>query len=136
MGPIHRRDIPWRNLSTNPLHSVIKDESTGQRRMCVDASYVLPGTPKGFGSLNEGIPKGEYMGAPFKYNLPRVRNFVEDAVRIGLDKVNGFKVDWSHAYRQNSLDPAEWWLSMLHIGKDPDSEFYMDLRSNFGIRSS
>ena len=104
--------------------------------MCVDASYVPIGTPAGFGSLNQGIPKGEYMGIPFKYNLPRVREFVEDAVKIGLDCVKGFKVDWSHAYRQNSLDPAEWWLTLLHIGNDLTVGYYLDIRSNFGIRSS
>ena len=133
VGPIRRKDIPWRNLSTNPLHSVLKDESTGARRMCVDASYILPSVPLGVGSLNQGIPKDEYMGAPFKYNLPRVRDFIGDAVRIGLDHVKGFKVDWSHAYRQNSLDPAEWWLTVLHFGEDSESNFYLDIRSNFGV---
>ena len=115
IGPISRKEIPWRNLTTHPLHSVTKDEVTGSRRMCVDGSYVAPGTPNGFGSLNQGIPKGEYMGVPVKYNLPRVRDFVDDAIKIGLNKVKGFKVDWSHAYRQNSLHPAEWWLTVLHL---------------------
>ena len=60
-----------------------------------------------------------------------MRDFVEDALKIGLDKVKG-----SHAYRQNSLDPGEWWIMMLHVGTDLDSDYYMDIQSNFGVRLS
>ena len=100
VGPICRKEIPWRNLTTHPLHSVVKDE-----QLCVDASFVQPGTPSG---LNQGIPKEEYKGATFRYNLPSIRDFVNDATEISLTDVMGFKIDWSHAYRQNSLDPGEW----------------------------
>ena len=39
----------------------MKDEQAGTRRMCADASFVPAGTPPGFGSLNQGIPKQEFM---------------------------------------------------------------------------
>ena len=99
VGPVERDQIPWRNLTTHPLHSVVKDEQAGTRRMCVDASFVPVGTPPGFGSLNQGIPKGAYMGKPFKFNLPTIRDFVQDAIKIGLKSARGFKIDWSYAYR-------------------------------------
>ena len=90
VGPIKRERILWNNITTHPLYSVSKDEILGTRCMWVDASYVRPGTPSGVGSLNQEIPKGLYMGIHFQYNLPTVRDFVNDAIRIGLDKVKEF----------------------------------------------
>ena len=49
--------------------------------------------PPGFGSLNQGIPKNFYLGKPYQYKLPRVRKLVEDALKIGLEDVMGFKMD-------------------------------------------
>ena len=84
VGPCRREDLPWKNLSTIPLQSVVKDPIEMTRRVCADPTFVLPGLPKGFGSLNDGIPKNSYMGKPYKYQLPRVRDFVTDAVEVGL----------------------------------------------------
>ena len=57
VGPCKREDLPWRNLSTIPLQSVVKDPVEMTRRVCADPTFILPGLPEGFGSLNQGIPK-------------------------------------------------------------------------------
>ena len=133
VGPSQREELPWANLSTIPLQSVIKDPIEMTRRVCADPTYVLPSLPKGFGSLNQGIPKNSYLGKPFKYELPRVRDFVEDAKQIGLSHVLGFKIDWKFAFRQNPLDPADWWLTVYHI---EGAGYFIDIRTNFGYRSA
>jgi hypothetical protein len=133
VGPSQREELPWANLSTIPLQSVIKDPIEMTRRVCADPTYVLPSLPKGFGSLNQGIPKNSYLGKPFKYELPRVRDFVEDAKQIGLTHVLGFKIDWKFAFRQNPLDPADWWLTVYYI---EGAGYFIDIRTNFGYRSA
>ena len=105
VGPLKRSELPWTSVSTIPLHSVAKDEKMGTRRFCADGSHVPRGVPFGRGSLNQGIMKGQYLGKPFDYNLPSISEIVSNAIEIGLDNVLGFKVDWSHAYRQNSICP-------------------------------
>ena len=133
VGPCQREDLPWANLSTIPLQSVVKDPVEMTRRICADPTYSQPGLPKGFGSLNQGIPKNSYLGEPFKYELPRVRDFVKDAIDIGLHHVLGFKIDWKFAFRQNPLDPADWWLTVYHI---EGIGYFIDIRTNFGFRSA
>ena len=133
VGPCKREDLPWTNLSTVPLQSVVKDPVEMTRRVCADPTFSLPGLPKGFGSLNDGIPKNSYLGKPYKYQLPRVRDFVTDAVEIGLHHVLGFKIDWKFAFQQNPLDPADWWLTVYHI---EEAGYFIDIRTNFGYRSA
>ena len=133
VGPYKREDLPWRNLSTFPLQTVVKDPVEMSRRVCADPTFCPPGLPPGIGSLNQGIPKHSYLGKPYKYNLPRIREFVEDAIEIGLDQVLGFKIDWKFAFRQNPLDPADWWLTVYHIER---AGYFLDIRTNFGYRSS
>ena len=91
VGPISKEELPWDNFSTIPLHSVAKVEVAGTRRICAYATHSSKGLPVGIGSLNQGIKKGEYGGFPFQYNLPTFKDLVNDAVKIGLDKVQGFK---------------------------------------------
>ena len=133
VGPCQREELPWRNLSTIPLQSVVKDPVEMTRRVCADPTFIVPGLPEGFGSLNQGIPKNSYLGKPFKYDLPRVRDFVHDAKQIGLQQVLGFKIDWKFAFRQNPLDPADWWLTVYHID---GVGYFLDIRTNFGYRSA
>ena len=133
VGPIKREELPWDEILTIPLHSVIKEESSGSRRFCADASFIPRGASPDTGSLNMGIPRGEYLGKPFHYNLPTINDFISDAALVGLDRVVGFKIDWSHAYRQNTLCPSDWKITLLHFN---DLGYFMDIRSNFGIRSS
>jgi hypothetical protein len=133
VGPCSREDLPWKNLSTIPLQSVIKDPVEMTRRVCADPTFSPHGLPPGFGSLNQGIPKHYFMGEPYQYNLPRIRDFINDAILVGLDKVMGFKIDWKFAFRQNPLDPADWWLTVYHI---EDVGYFLDIRTNFGYRSS
>ena len=49
VGPCQREDLPWANLSTIPLQSVIKDPIKMSRRVCADPTHF------GFGSLNQGV---------------------------------------------------------------------------------
>ena len=51
VGPASREQLPWRNLTTIPLHTVDKDVKLGTRRICADPSYTPPGWPKAW-SLN------------------------------------------------------------------------------------
>ena len=133
VGPAARDQLPWANLTTVPLHTVDKDVKLGtRRRVCADPSYTPLGWPKGW-SLNAGIQKDFYVGQPFSYQLPRISEFINDAVKIGLKNVLGFKIDWKFAVRQNPLDPCDWWLTVYHIA---DQGYYMDIRTNFGYRVS
>ena len=43
VGPCRREDLPWKNLSTIPLQSVVKDPIEMTRRVCADLTFVLPG---------------------------------------------------------------------------------------------
>ena len=61
VGTCQREDLPWANLSTIPLQSVVKDPVEMTRRICADPTYSQPGLPEGFGSLNQGIPKNSYL---------------------------------------------------------------------------
>ena len=133
VGPCTRDDLPWPNLSTVPLQSVVKDPVEMTRRVCADPTFSPSGLPPGFGSLNQGIPKNFYLGKPYQYKLPRVRELVDDAMKIGLEDVMGFKIDWKFAFRQNPLDPADWWLTVYHI---EGAGYFLDIRTNFGYRSS
>ena len=54
-------------------------------------------------------------------------------MKIGLEDVMGFKIDWKFAFRQNPLDPADWWLTVYHI---EGAGYFLDIRTNFGYRSS
>ena len=87
-----------------------------------------PGWP-----LNAGIQKDYYAGQPFSYQLPRISDLINDAVKIGLKEVLGFKIDWKFAFRQNPLDPCDWWLAVYHIA---GQGYFMDIRTNFGYRAS
>ena len=99
---------------------------------CEGPSRDVPGLPPGFGSLNQGIPKNFYLGKPYQYKLPRVRELVEDAMEIGLEDVMGFKIDWKFAFRQNPLDPADSRLTVCHI---EGAGYFLDIRTNFGYQS-
>ena len=132
IGPLRRDQLPWPNLTTVPLHTVDKDVKLGTRRICADPSYTPPGWPAGW-SLNSGIQKDFYANQPFSYQLPRIADFVNDAKKIGLEKVLGFKIDWKFAFRQNPLDPCDWWLTVYFID---GQGYFMDIRTNFGYRAS
>ena len=42
VGPASREQLPWRNFTTVPLHTVDKDVKLGTRRICADPSYTPP----------------------------------------------------------------------------------------------
>ena len=48
VGHCERKDLPWTNLSTIQLQSVVKDPIEMTRIVCADPTFVLPGLPEGF----------------------------------------------------------------------------------------
>ena len=50
-----------------------------------------------------------------------------------MKEVSGFKIDWRFAFRQNPICPGDWCLTIYHI---PEKGYFVDIRSNFGFRSS
>ena len=61
----------------SPQNSVPKKE-TSDRRLILDLSF-----PEG-NSINDGIPKDEYLGVMDKLSIPSVDELVEKVAEIGI----------------------------------------------------
>ena len=108
----------------SPLNSVPKKDS-GDRRLILDLSF-----PEG-NSINDGIPKDEYLGHWEKMSLPSVDDLAEKIAELGVN-ARIFKIDLSRAYRQVGVCPASInWLGYVYKGN-----FYFDCTLSMGSRSS
>ena len=108
----------------SPLNSVPKKEGE-DRRLILDLSF-----PQG-NSINDGIPKDEYLGVEGKLSLPSVDQLAEKVAQIGIG-AKIFKIDLSRAYRQIFNCPSSInWLGYIYNGK-----FYFDCTLSMGSRYS
>ena len=99
-----------------------KRDST-KRRIILDLSWPLGA------SVNDGIPKEEYLGEPFKLTLPTA----DDLIHIIKQKGQGcflFSIDLARAYRQLRSDPLDWPL----LGFKWQKDIFFDASIPFGIR--
>ena len=81
--------------------------------------------------VNDGIPTDAYEGQPYKCRLPSIWDFVAQIKVIGVKDAVLAKADFSRAYRQIPIDPADWTKQMFHI---PEHGYFMDSRAIFGGR--
>ena len=110
---------------SSPLASVDKSNST-DRRIILDMSF-----PEGK-SVNDGIPKKEYLGEPYMLRLPRVDDIVAMIRRKGVGCAI-FKRDLKSAYRQ--LVRADYGDVHL-LGFVWENQLYFDLTHPQGCRSA
>ncbi len=109
-------------FQTSPLMSRPKKHSAN-RRIIVDFSWP-PGQ-----SVNSGIPKDTYLGAPYKLRLPTV----DDLVSLILKHGSGcylWSTDLARAYCQLRSCPLDWPL----LGITWNGQYYMDTSIGFGLR--
>ena len=113
---------PW--CQSSPI--MTREKSTpGQRRIIVDLSYP-PGR-----SVNSGIPRREYLGAPYIYTLPTVTQVGDRLHDLGPGAYM-WSADISRAYRQLRTDPLSSPLFCITM----DEQLYIDTALPFGCRSS
>ena len=122
MGPFAEPPVVPMHIS--PVMTRHKKDSE-IRRIVVDLSW-----PRGY-SVNDGIPKNDYLGSPINLTLPTV-DYMADRVRALGEGCYMYKLDLSRGYRQLRLDPLDWpIMSIQHLGK-----LYMDMCPPFGLRTA
>ena len=113
---------PWTNNS--PLMTAEKKESLG-RRVIIDLSF-----PEG-SSVNDGVAKNFFQGAPATYTLPTVHDLAQLIVARGPGTLI-WKTDLERAYRQLRSDPLDYPLmGISHGGKH-----YVEICPSFVSRGS
>ena len=108
----------------SPLQYAPKRDSI-EPRIVHDLSF-----PPGF-SVNDGIPRDEYLCEPYKLRLPGVDRLVEFINRIGAGCLV-FKKDLRGAYRQIPVDPHDY--NLLGMTVDGLLDFHTVMP--FGLRSA
>ena len=112
------------NCTISPLQCVPKRDSV-EPRIVHDLSFP-PGS-----SVNDGIPRDEYLSEPYKLRLPGIDRLVEFINRKGPGCLV-FKTDLRRAYRQIPVDPHDYHL----LGMTVDGFMYFHTAMPFGLRSA
>ena len=97
-GPFKHDPIPSR-LQTSPLQTVDKDKT--KRRFVLDLSFP-PGR-----SVNDGVPKDNFIDIPFHLTLPRSAHCVNLILSTGPVSFM-YKKDLKRTYRQIPVDPKDY----------------------------
>lgn len=121
--------VPWQErVAISPMMTRPKKKSS-KIRIITDLSYPLGA------SVNDGIPKDEYMGMYCKVQYPTVDQLCKRAVHLSKGQprgqVQGFKVDLNRAFRQIPLCPRDWSL----MGTTWKGQFYFDKVTVMGSRT-
>jgi hypothetical protein len=111
-------------LSISPLNTVPKRNNI-DRRVISDLSF-----PPGY-SVNDGIPKGQYLHQQISLSYPSVDNLAYLIKKSGPASLL-FKKDLKRAYRQFMVDPGDIHL----LGYLWEDKIYIDLALAMGIRSA
>jgi hypothetical protein len=111
-------------LTLSPLNSVPKKDLS-KRRVISDLSFPYPT------SVNDGIPKGAYLGDSFDLAFPSVDVFAARIREVGPSGML-FKKDLQRAYRQFRVDPGDSHL----LGYQWKGSIYIDLALAMGVRSA
>lgn len=127
VGPL--RGVPWLGrVTVSPMTTRPKKKSS-KRRVITDLSWPVGS------SVNDGIPKQEYMGVYQKVRYPTVDQLCKRAVTLSQGRpkgqVKGFKVDLNRAFRQIPLCPRDWSL----MGTYWDGFVYFDKVTVMGSRT-
>ncbi len=123
MGPFLVNPLPV-PLVTSPLQTVSKSGGT-DRRVVVDLSF-----PFGH-SVNDGIPKDQFLGTAVKLRYPSVDAFAR-MVQLKGQGCLMFKRDLKRAYKQLPLSPNDWPLCAVRWRE----HIYIYTTQIFGLRSS
>lgn len=112
------------DCAISPLQCTPKRDSVSPR-VVHDLSF-----PPGH-SVNDGIPRDEYLNEPFRLRLPGIDRLVEFINRKGAGCLV-FKKDLRRAYRQIPVDPHDYHL----LGMSVDGSLYFHTVMPFGLRSA
>ena len=95
----HPPFTPW--CQTSPL---LTPSQKGNSSMCVilEMSWSLPTAA----SVNGGTPRGSYLGAPKKMQMPSAKNFTENICKLDR-RAWMYSADISRSYCQLPLDPMD-----------------------------
>ncbi len=121
VGPFNERPFQW--TMTSPLMSRPKPNKT-ERRVILDLSFP-PGE-----SVNDGIPRDEYLGDKCKLRLPSALTLRDNIREIGHGAVMWSK-DLQRGYRQMRSCPLDYPLLGMHWR----GKFFFDVAVPFGIRN-
>ena len=121
LGPFSAPPFDYCHIS--PLMTRPKKDST-DRRVIVDLSF-----PRGT-SVNDGIPKEEYMGQCYKLQYPGVDSLTELVLKRGQGCLL-YKVDLSRAYRHFRADVSNYFMFIIEWG----GQYYIDTSIPFGLRT-
>lgn len=109
---------------TSPLNSVPKKDSS-ERRVILDLSF-----PHGQ-AVNDGIPKGEYLGENYELSYPSVDDLAKQ-IRTHGEGCMVYKRDLKRAFRQIPIDPGD-----LHfLGYFWKNNLFIDKNAPMGLRTS
>lgn len=111
-------------LATSPLSAVPKKNTT-DKRVVMDLSF--PSST----SVNDGIPKDQFLGEPFKLTYPTIRSLIDIIQEHGPGCLL-YKLDLRRAYRQLPVDPHDYHL----LGFWWREAYFIDTRLPFGLRSA
>ena len=123
LGPFsHPPFQPWTQIS--PIMTRPKKDSAA-RRIVIDLSFPHNR------SVNTGITKGWFQGAPFSFALPTIADLVKQVKEAGKGCYI-WSADLARAYRQLRVCP----LSVPLLGLKFKDQYYLDLAPSFGCRIS
>lgn len=115
-------------MAVSPMSTIPKKHSI-KRRIITDLSW-----PKG-ASVNDGIPKNEYVGQPSHIRYPTVDQLCFRAVTLSKGKkkgmIQGYKVDLNRAFRQIPMCPRDWSL----LGTYWEGAIFLDKVAVMGSRT-
>lgn len=123
IGPFYHNPFNV-DCTISPLQCAPKRDSV-EPRIVHDLSF-----PPGY-SVNDGIPRDEYLCENYKLRLPGVDRLVEFINRKGPGCLI-FKKDLRRAYRQIPADPHDYHL----LGMTVDGLLYFHTAMPFGLRSA
>lgn len=113
-----------RDLFISPLNSVPKKDSL-DRRVILDLSY-----PRNR-SVNDSIPKGEYLGVDIELSYPSVDDLAQLIRSLGKGCLL-YKRDLRKAYRQIPIDPGDIHL----LAYTWENKIYIDRNAPMGLRTA
>ena len=116
--------LPFDGIQLSPLLTRPKKDSDW-RRIVMDLSWPLGG------SVNDGIPRFQYVYGPATVNLPNVETMIRRVREVGMPCLL-YKTDLARGYRQLRLDPWDWPL----MGFSHNQQYFLDICPPFGLRTA
>lgn len=124
IGPFHTNPLQS-PLTISPIMSVPKPDAADGRRIVIDMSF-----PNG-SSVNDGIPRDEFLGSSVELHFPSVDTLAAIVRRKGRGALM-FKKDLKAAYKQLPVCPFDWPLCAVSWR----NSIFIYIREIFGLRTS